>query len=122
MTNITGTGQFTSALNVSEYRTLVVDISGAFVATVQVQTSINGTTWRNVTGSSSVLNLSTGAYVAYGSITAAGLYAVDISSYQYVRFISTAYTSGTAVLEYATVTTGNLAPAGTSAAQRRAGG
>ncbi len=112
VTNITGNGQFTPACNVSEYRTLVVDVSGTFVATVQVQTSINGTTWRNITGGSSVLNLSTGGYMASGNITAAGLYAVDISSYQYVRFISTAYTSGTAILEYATVTTGNLAPSG----------
>ena len=114
VTNITANAMTTPALNVSEYRTLVVDVSGTFVATVQVQSSINGTTWRNVTGSTSILNLSTGAYLASGNITAAGIYAIDISSFQYVRLISTAYTSGTMVLEYNTVTTGNLAPAGTS--------
>lgn len=115
VTNITDNATPTPALNVSEYRTLVVDVSGTFVATVQVQTSINGTTWRNVTGSTSILNLSTGAYATSGNVTAAGVYAIDISSFQYVRLISTAYTSGTMVLEYNTVTTGNLNPAGTSA-------
>ena len=114
VTNITANATPTPALNVSEYRTLVVDVSGTFVATVQVQSSINGTTWRNVTGSTSIINLSTGAYLPGGNITAAGLYAIDISSFQYVRLISTAYTSGTMVLEYNTVTTGNLSPAGTS--------
>ena len=114
VTNITANATPTPALNVSEYRTLVVDVSGTFVATVQVQSSINGTTWRNITGSTSIINLSTGAYLASGNITAAGLYAVDISSFQYVRLISTAYTSGTMVLEYNSVTTGNLNPAGTN--------
>lgn len=116
VTNITASAMTTPALNVSEYRTLVVDVSGTFVATVQVQSSINGTSWRNVTGSTSVINLSTGAYLTSGNITAAGLYAIDISSSQYVRLISTAYTSGTMVLEYNTVTTGNLNPAGINAA------
>lgn len=115
VTNITASAMTTPALNVSEYRTLVVDVSGTFVATVQVQSSINGTSWRNVTGSTSVINLSAGAYLTSGNITAAGLYAIDISSFQYVRLISTAYTSGTMVLEYNTVTTGNLNPAGISA-------
>ena len=114
VTNITANATPTPALNVSEYRTLVVDVSGTFVATVQVQSSINGTTWRNVTGSTSIINLSTGAYLTSGNITAAGVYAIDISSFQYVRLISTAYTSGTMVLEYNTVTTGNLNPAGTN--------
>lgn len=116
VTNITASAMTTPALNVSEYRTLVVDVSGTFVATVQVQSSINGTSWRNVTGSTSIINLSTGAYLTSGNITAAGLYAIDISSSQYVRLISTAYTSGTMVLEYNTVTTGNLNPAGINAA------
>ena len=114
VTNITANATPTPALNVSEYRTLVVDVSGTFVATVQVQSSINGTSWRNVTGSTSIINLSTGAYLTSGNINAAGIYAIDISSFQYVRLISTAYTSGTMVLEYNTVTTGNLNPAGTN--------
>jgi len=112
VTNITGNAQSTPALNVSEYRTLVVDVSGTFVATVQVQTSINGTTWRNVTGSTSILNLTSGAYLASGNVSVAGVYAIDISSFQFVRLTSTAFTSGTMVLEYNTVTTGNLNPAG----------
>lgn len=114
VTNITASAMTTPALNVSEYRTLVVDVSGTFVATVQVQSSINGTTWRNIIGSTSIINLSTGAYLTSGNITAAGLYAIDISSFQYVRLISTAYTSGTMVLEYNSATTGNLNPAGVS--------
>lgn len=114
VSTITANAQTTPALNVSEYRTLTVDITGTFVATVQVQTSVNGTTWRNVTGSTAILNLATGAYLTSGNITAAGIFAIDISSYQYVRFISTAYTSGTATLEYTTVSTGNLNPAGNS--------
>jgi len=114
VTNIAANATPTPAFNVSEYRTLTVDVSGTFVATLQVQTSINGSTWRNVTGSTSILNLITGAYLASGNITSAGLYAIDVSSFQYVRLISTAYTSGTAVLETTTVTTGNLNPTGNS--------
>ena len=87
VTNITANATPTPALNVSEYRTLVVDVSGTFVATVQVQSSINGTTWRNITGGASIINLSTGTYLASGNITAAGVYAIDISSFQYVRLI-----------------------------------
>lgn len=116
VTTISANATPTAALNVSEYRTLTVDVSGTFSATLQVQTSINGTIWRNVTGSTSILNLITGAYLASGNITTAGLYAIDISSFQYVRLISTAYTSGTATLEYTTVTTGNLNPTGNSQA------
>lgn len=114
VTNITANATPTPAFNVSEYRTLTVDVSGTFVATLQVQTSINGTTWRNVTGSTSILNLISGAYLASGNITAAGLYAIDVSSFQYVRLITTAFTSGTVVLETTTVTTGNLNPTGNS--------
>jgi len=114
VTNIAANATPTPAFNVSEYRTLTVDVSGTFVATLQVQTSINGSVWRNVTGSTSILNLISGAYLASGNITSAGLYAIDVSSFQYVRLISTAYTSGTAVLETTTVTTGNLNPTGNS--------
>lgn len=110
---ITGNAQSTPALNVSEYRTLSVDVSGTFVATIQVQASMNGTSWRNLVGSATILNTISGAYMGSGNITGTGLYAIDVSPYQYVRFISTAYTSGTATLEFATATTGNLLPAAT---------
>jgi len=114
VTNITANATPTPAFNVSEYRTLTADVSGTFVATLQVQTSINGTTWRNITGSTSILNLITGAYLTSGNITGAGLYAIDVSSFQYVRLITTAFTSGTIVVETTTVTTGNLNPTGNS--------
>ena len=114
VTNITANATPTPAFNVSEYRTLTADVSGTFVGTLQVQTSINGTTWRNITGSTSVLNLITGAYLTSGNITPAGLYAIDVSSFQYVRLITTAFTSGTIVIETTTVTTGNLNPTGNS--------
>ena len=102
---LNGNGQSTPNLNVSDYRTLSIDVSGTFVATVTVQGSVNGTTWRTVP----YVNITSGTVVTGGTFTTGGtLLAVDVSALQYVRLTTTAYTSGSVVLEYFTAETGNL--------------
>lgn len=72
-----------------------VQLSGTWVATVQVQVTRDGTNWVNVTGSNMIQNAATGAYVASGNITANGVYQVDVAGIAAARVITTAYTSGT---------------------------
>ena len=62
---------------------------------VQAQLTVDGTNWLNVTGSNSIVNSATGAYVASGNINAVGMYMVDVSGATGVRVITTVLTSGT---------------------------
>lgn len=75
--------------------TAVIQLTGTFVATVQVQVTADGTNWVNLTGSNSVMNAATGAYLASGNLTAVGIYFANIAGMSGVRVITTAYTSGT---------------------------
>lgn len=107
---ITAVGQTRLTTNANYVRTFVFELSGTYVGTVQVQTSIDGTTWRNVTSATAVVNINTGAYVASGNVSVAGVYAVDVSTVMYVRVISTAFTSGTMNLQSIVTENGNLMP------------
>lgn len=92
--NATASGTISSSL--PNQSTAMIFLTGTFTATAQVQISgDNGTTWVNVTGSNSVFNVATGAYLASGNMTATGAYAVNIAGANAVRIITTAYTSGT---------------------------
>jgi hypothetical protein len=73
----------------------MIQLTGTFTATVQVQLTTDGTNWVNITGSNSITNAVTGAYLASGNLTAVGMYMVDVSGSTGVRVITTAYTSGT---------------------------
>ena len=73
----------------------MVQLTGTFTATAQIQLTTDGTNWINVTGSNSIVNSATGAYMASGNLTATGMYMVDVSGSTGVRVITTAYTSGT---------------------------
>ena len=73
----------------------MIQLTGTFTATAQIQLTTDGTNWINVTGSNSIVNAATGAYMASGNLTATGMYMVDISGSTGVRVITTAYTSGT---------------------------
>lgn len=75
--------------------TFTVQLTGTFVATVQIQVTRDGTNWVNITGSTSVVNAATGAYMASGNLTAVGIYQCDITGFAGARVITTAYTSGT---------------------------
>jgi hypothetical protein len=75
--------------------TAMIQLTGTFVATAQVQVTVDGTTWVNVTGSQSMINEATAAFIASGNLTAVGVYQVDVSGATGVRVITTAYTSGT---------------------------
>ena len=107
---INANGQVRLSTNADYVRTFVLDVTGTFVATVQVQTSVDGDTWRNITSSTAIVNITTGAYATSGNITAAGTFAVDVSSVAFVRVISTAYTSGTVNIQSMVTENGNLAP------------
>ena len=108
---ITANAQECLTTNADYVRTFVFDVSGTFVATVRVETSVDGETWRPISGSASILNIHTGAFVASGNVTGAGTYAVDVSSAVFVRIKSTAYTSGTMNLLSIVTENGNLPPA-----------
>jgi hypothetical protein len=73
----------------------MIQLTGTFTATAQVQVTVDGTTWLNITGSNSIVNSATNAYMASGNLTAAGMYMVDVTGATGVRVITTAYTSGT---------------------------
>ena len=75
--------------------TATIQLTGTFVGTVQAQVTVDGSTWVNVTGSNSIVNAATGAYLASGNMTAVGIYQVDAAGMAGVRVITTAYTSGT---------------------------
>lgn len=78
-------------VNLADADTLSVQITGTFVATLILQGSIDGVNWINL---SSLVNVNGGAAAA--SITAAGIYQVDVAGLNYLRVTASAYTSGTA--------------------------
>lgn len=78
--------------------TAIFTFTGTFTATFQVQISGDGSTFTNVTASNQLINMATGAYMASGNITAVGSYIINCAGVNTIRIISTAYTSGTAVI------------------------
>ena len=90
--NSTSSGQVTGLNGAG---TVTVQLTGTFVATVQIQGTADGTNWVNITGSNSIVNAATGAYMASGNLTAVGMYQADVTGFSGVRVITTAYTSGT---------------------------
>lgn len=82
--------------NLSGVSAVTVQVSGSGTHTLQVQVTVDGTNWVNITGSNQLINAVTGAYIASGNITATGIYQADISGCSGVRVITTAYTSGPA--------------------------
>lgn len=87
--NATSGGSITGLAGVSAATVQLVSGTG----TIQVQVTVNGTTWVNVTGSNQLINAVTGVYITSGNITAAGIYQVDIAGCSGVRVITTAYTA-----------------------------
>lgn len=75
--------------------TFVVQLTGTWVGTVQVQITRDGINWVNITGSTEVQNAATGAFQTSGNITANGIYLVNVAGVAGARVITTAYTSGT---------------------------
>lgn len=90
--NATSSGQI---VGVNSASTGTIQLTGTWVATVQIQVQADGSTWINITGSNTVTNVATGAYVTSGNITANGIYQLDIAGFSGIRVITTAYTSGT---------------------------
>jgi hypothetical protein len=69
-------------------------LSGTFSASVQVQVSVDGTTFSNMTSNLSIWNMLTGVTVT-GTISSAGTYRVSCAGLAAIRLITTAYSSGT---------------------------
>jgi hypothetical protein len=90
--NATSSGQITGLTGSG---VAMVQLTGTWTATVQVQLTVDGTNWLNITGSNSIVNTATTAYMASGNLTAVGAYMVDVTGATGVRVITTAYTSGT---------------------------
>lgn len=74
--------------------TFIVQLTGTWTATVQIQITRDGTTWSNVTGSTLISNMITGASAA-ASLVANGIYSMPAMGVVGARLITTAYTSGT---------------------------
>lgn len=95
--NLTGSvGNFGGQiLGLEDAGTLSIQVSGTFSGTAQVQVTVDGFNWLNVTSSSTIIDAVTGVYVATGNITAAGIYQMDVSGFNGVRLILTVWASGT---------------------------
>lgn len=91
--NSTASGAVTSPGGAANY---IVQLTGTWVATVQMQISRDGVNFVNVT-SGNAINLATGALVTSGNITANGIYQMNVAGIAAARVITTAYTSGTIV-------------------------
>ena len=87
-----------ASISLNGNATYTVQFTGTFTATFQIQISVDGTTFINLTGSNSVWSRGGNAFLASGNITATGIYDVRCNNINAVRVISTAYTSGTAVI------------------------
>lgn len=92
--NATSSGSITG---LSQAATVTIQLTGTWTATLQVQLTRDGTNWVNVTGSNSIINVATGAYIASGNLTANGVYQMCIAGVAGVRVITTAYTPSNVV-------------------------
>ncbi len=110
---ITANGQSVATIDVDGFRTYGFAVTGAMVATLRVQVTIDDVNWQTLSGNSTLLNSVTGAWVAAATVTTAGLYVLDVSSYTGVRITSTAWTSGNPVIVAFASDTGNINPAAT---------
>lgn len=93
--------------------TYVFQLTGTWVATVQVQITRDGTNWVNVTNANgAIANLGTGAIVA-ANISANAIYSLTAPGIAGARLITTAYTSGTITGSAALTAAATPNPAGT---------
>lgn len=74
--------------------TYVFQLTGTWTATLQVQITVDGTNWVNITDSLAINSHTTGTFATSGNITANGIYQVDCSGLSGIRLIATAFSSG----------------------------
>ena len=74
--------------------TYVFQLTGTWTATLQVQITVDGTNWLNITDSLAINSHTLGTFSANGNITANGIYQVDCSGLSGIRLIATAFSSG----------------------------
>ena len=126
----TSTGNGTVAADVGGYGTLLVELSGTFVATVTFEGSQDGTNYYAILGS----NMTTGAKAT--TATGTGVYQINFAGLSYFRARISAYTSGSITAEATfvasdagsiitsaasvTVSSGNIAVTGEVTADQKA--
>lgn len=81
-------------LNLNGAATLNFQVTGTFVATLGLQVTGDGTNWVTVTGGF----ISSNASVSQSTITTTGMFQADVSAVMGVRLVTTAFTSGSAVV------------------------
>jgi hypothetical protein len=72
----------------------VFQLTGTWSGTLQVQITVDGTNWVNITDSLAVNSHTLGTFQSGGNITANGIYQVDCSGLSGIRLISTTWVSG----------------------------
>jgi hypothetical protein len=87
--NATSSGQVTGLTGAGK---AAIQLTGAWSASVQVQITVDGTNWSNIT--QNLINVVSGGQVS-NSLGANGIYWADVLGMTGVRVITTAYTSGT---------------------------
>lgn len=78
--------------------TVLIDVSGTFVATLSVDVMLPGGAWRTLTGTSVITDYISGAKINSATITAPGLYQIGVTGLQGIRVRASAYTSGSAAV------------------------
>ena len=91
-------GALNAALTCAPQRrgTAVVQVTGTFVGTLQLQGQIDGSTYVAFGATPQFLNLNTGAYTA--TITGPGVYQTSVNGLVGAKIVMSAYTSGAAIV------------------------
>ncbi len=90
--NATSSGQI---LGISGCPNGTLQLSGTWAGTIQVQVTVDGSTWVNLVGSTSFYNVSSGGSISSGNISGTGIFQFSAAGMVGVRVITTTYTSGT---------------------------
>jgi len=91
------TNSVVSLNNLTNKGVATIQVTGTWVGTLVGQYSIDGTNWVTL-GSTSFLNVNTGAYTSNIASASVGIWTIDISGVPNFRISTSAYTSGTAVV------------------------
>jgi hypothetical protein len=78
--------------------TVLIDVSGTFVATLLIDVMLPSGAWRTLTGTQIITNYLTGAKLGAASLTVPGLYQLGVSGLAAVRVRANPYTSGAAAV------------------------
>lgn len=92
--NYTAVSQTLLSVDCSYYNTVAFQITGAFVAAIAFEGTVDGTNWVSLIATPIG---ATGSGQSVGSVTAPGLWVVNVAGLKGFRLKTSSYTSGTAV-------------------------